>query len=156
MTGQVAQMNIGLLRHPLDDPRTAEFADNAARVNALADRSPGFVWRCEDEAASLAAEGISLYDGDPCALATLSVWDSAAALEHFVMRTVHGAFLKRRAEWFRPQPDRTYVIWPVEAGRLPTFAEGLARLDLLRANGPSGEAYDFEFLRANAQTGAIA
>jgi hypothetical protein len=154
MTGHVAQLNIGQLWYPLDDPRSAEFVDNTGRVNAIADRSPGFVWRCEDEAASLAAEGIRLYDGDPCALATLSVWDSAAALEHFVLRTVHGAFLKRRATWFRPQAERTYVIWPTEAGRRPTFAEGLARLDLLRAKGPSGDAHDFEFLRATAQTGA--
>ncbi len=156
MNMHVAQMNIGQLWHPLHDRRSAGFTDNTARVNAVADRSPGFVWRCQDEAVALAAEGIRLYDGDPCALATLSVWESAAALEDFVMRTVHGAFLKRRAEWFRPQPDRTYVIWPVHAGHVPGFAEGLDRLNHLRATGPSDAAFDFEYLRANAQTGTLA
>lgn len=45
----IAQMNMGYLLHPLDDPRTADFTDNTDRVNAVADRSKGFVWRMKDE-----------------------------------------------------------------------------------------------------------
>ena len=32
-----------------DDPRMADFYNNLARVNALAERMPGFVWRLKDE-----------------------------------------------------------------------------------------------------------
>ena len=30
---------------------------------------------------------------------TVSVWETAEDLRHFVLRTVHGKFLKRREEW---------------------------------------------------------
>ena len=45
----LAQLNIGRLRFPLDDPRMADFVDNLARVNAIADRAEGFVWRLQDD-----------------------------------------------------------------------------------------------------------
>ncbi len=103
----IAELNIGQLLHPSDDPRSAEFTDNSDRVNAIAERSAGFIWRCVDEAATLRAEGISLYDGDPNAICTMSVWESRADLADFVLRTVHGSFLRRRATWFKPQDHRT-------------------------------------------------
>ena len=146
-THQVAQLNIGQLLHPFDDPRTAGFTDNLEKVNAVAERSEGFVWRCVDEEATLKAEGVELYDGDPSAIATLSVWESPRALESFVHKSVHGSFLKRRAEWFKPQDHRTYVIWPVAAGHRPGFGEGLDRLEKLQADGPTEAAYDFKYLR---------
>ena len=31
----LAELNIGRLRYPLDDPRIAEFADNLDRINGL-------------------------------------------------------------------------------------------------------------------------
>ncbi len=147
-TYHVSQLNFGLLRHPADDPRSAGFSDNVARVNAVAERSKGFVWRCTDEAATLKAEGISLCEGDPCAICTMSVWESAADLDDFVHRTVHGGFLMRREEWFRPQDHRTYVIWPVAAGHIPGFREALDRLAHLQEHGDSDHAFGFEYLPA--------
>ena len=41
----LAEVNIGKFRYPTTDPRMAEFMDNLDRINALAERSPGFVWR---------------------------------------------------------------------------------------------------------------
>jgi hypothetical protein len=150
-TQHVAQLNIGQLWHPLDDPRSAGFTDNTAKVNAVAERSEGFVWRCVDEEAALKAEGVQLYDGDPCAICTMSVWESPRDLESFVHKTVHGTFLKRRAEWFRPQDNKTYVIWPVAAGHRPGFREGLDRLAALQADGPTEAAYDFKYLKEQVQ-----
>ena len=150
----IAQLNIGQLLHPLDDPRTAGFTDNSTKVNAVAERSAGFVWRCLDENDRMADEGISLYDGDPCALATMSVWETPADLMHFVHKTVHGAFLERRAEWFKPQDHKTYVIWPIPAGHTPKFGEGLDHLAQLQADGPTDSAYDFSYLSHQLQAGA--
>ena len=143
----IAELNIGLLNHPLDDPRTAGFTDNTDKVNAVAQRSAGFVWRCFDEIATLKSEGIKLYDGDPCSLCTMSVWETPGDLEAFVFRTIHGSFLKRREKWFRPLDHTTYVIWPIPAGHIPTFGEGLDQLAALAANGSTSAAYDFKFLR---------
>ena len=143
----VAQLNIGVLCHPIDDPRTAGFAQNTDAVNAVAERSAGFIWRLVDEEAALHDEGISLFDGNPNAICTLSLWSSAEDLESFVLRTIHGSFLKRRAEWFIEQDHKTYVIWPVAAGQRPTIREGLDRLADLEASGANEGAYDFNYLR---------
>lgn len=154
MTGMhVAQLNWAVLRADWEDPLVAGFVDNLDRVNSVAERSPGFVWRMSDEdmeAAQLSPEDV--FGGNPRLASTMSVWESPEALDDFVHKTVHGAFLKRRAEWFEPIEGPTYVIWPVPAGHRPTLAEAKARLDRLAAEGPGPEAYDFPYLRARRAT----
>ena len=39
----LAQLNIGRIRHEIDDARMADFTNNLALVNGLAERTPGFV-----------------------------------------------------------------------------------------------------------------
>ena len=41
----LAQINIGRLRAPIDDPMIADFKNNLDSINAQAEASPGFVWR---------------------------------------------------------------------------------------------------------------
>ncbi len=146
--GPVAQLNIGQLWHPPNDPRIAGFTDNTAKVNVIAERSKGFVWRCPKDQAAREEIGVTLYGGDPCRLWTMSVWETAEDLAHFVLKTVHGAFVGRRSDWFRPQDHRTYVIWPIPVGHRPSLKEGLDRLAVLEAAGPTDAAFDFGFLRA--------
>ena len=83
----LAQFNVARIRYPLDDPRMAEFVDNVARVNALAEQIEGFVWRLQD--ASGHAMNMTVY-GDPTILPNLTVWENAQGLERFVWQTVHG------------------------------------------------------------------
>jgi hypothetical protein len=47
MTQRLAQINIGRLIAPVDDPKIAEFVAQLDPVNALADTAPGFVWRLQ-------------------------------------------------------------------------------------------------------------
>lgn len=142
----IAQMNMGYLLHPLGDPRVAGFEVNTDRVNAVADRSKGFVWRMKDEDLTIPENDYGRLFGRPdVALATLSVWESFEDFEHFVHKTIHGQFLNRRAEWFEDLNAPSYVIWPIQAGHIPNLAEGKERLMLLRKNGPSEEAYDFKY-----------
>ena len=149
MEGQVqhiAQMNMGYLLHSFGDPRIAGFEENTDRVNAVADRSKGFVWRMKDEDLANPDNDYGRLFGRPdVALATLSVWESRADFEHFVHKTIHGAFLNRRAEWFEHVDAPTYVLWPIRAGHVPTLVEGRDRLMLLRKNGPSDTAFDFSY-----------
>ena len=152
-TYHVAQMNWGVLRADWEDPAVAGFVDNLGRVNEVAERSEGFVWRMGDadmETAQMNPDEI--FGANPRLASTMSVWESAEALEHFVHKTIHGGFLKRRAEWFEHQDAPTYVIWPIPAGHRPTLAEAKARLDRLAAEGPGPEAYDFAYLRARRAT----
>lgn len=142
----IAQMNMGYLLHPFGDPRIAGFEENTDRVNAVADRSNGFVWRMKDEDSALPENDCGRLFGRPdVALATLSVWESFEDFDHFVHKTIHGTFLNRRAEWFESVEAPSYVIWPIQAGHIPNLVEGRERLMLLREHGPSDEAFDFSY-----------
>ena len=88
----LAQLNIGRLVAPTDDPRVAAFMANLDRVNALAERSPGFVWRFQDDSGN--ATAVRPF-ADPDLLVNMSVWESAEALERFVWNTVHKHFSSR-------------------------------------------------------------
>jgi hypothetical protein len=138
----LAQFNIARIKYPLDDPRMREFVENVDRLNNLADTLPGFVWRLKDESGH--AMNMTVY-GDPAILPNLTVWESAEALERFVFKTLHGRFFQRRETWFE-QPEPTLVMWWVPAGDKPTLDEGIARLDHLKAHGPSDHAFGWENL----------
>jgi hypothetical protein len=145
----IAQMNMGYSLHPFGDPRIADFENNTDRVNAVADRSKGFVWRLKGEDLDLPQNDFGRLFGRPdVALATLSVWESFEDFEQFVHNTVHGRFLARRAEWFEPMDVASHVIWPVKAGHVPDLIEGKEKLVSLRENGPSEEAYDFDYKKS--------
>ena len=91
LTQHLAQLNIGRLRYEVDDPRMAEFVDNLARVNALADRAEGFVWRLQD--ASGNATSYRPYGDDPRMAINMSVWENVAALEVTSGRPCISAFM---------------------------------------------------------------
>ncbi len=144
--GHIAQMNMGFLLHPHGDYRISGFEDNSDLVNAVADRSNGFVWRLKDDGYERPENDTGRLFGRPeVALATLSVWESYKDFSHFVHKTVHGQFLDRRAEWFEHVDAPSYVIWPVEEHHIPTLTEGKQKLMLLRENGPRSGAYDFAY-----------
>jgi heme-degrading monooxygenase HmoA len=140
----LAQFNIARIKYPLDDARMREFVDNVERVNGLADKIEGFVWRLQDESGH--AMNMTVYN-DPRVLPNLTVWESAEALERFVFKTLHGRFFARRAEWFE-QPDPTLVMWWIPENHRPTMDEGVERLEYLKARGPSDYAFGWDQLPA--------
>jgi hypothetical protein len=147
MTGlHLAQLNIGRLRYEVGDPRMAEFIDNLAFVNDLAERSPGFVWRYQDDSGS--AIETRPFASDPRMAINLSAWDSVEALERFVWQTVHKRFYGRRHEWFERMDERYFVMWWVPAGHRPTVQEAVERLRHLQQQGPSDHAFGWESLPA--------
>lgn len=149
-TMHFAHLNVARLRHPPGDPRVAEFVDNVPKVNALADRSPGFVWRLDDRSAQVNPDrAYQALWGDPKLAVTLSVWESMDALMHFVVRTVHGAFLRRRSEWFEPYGAPNYVVWKISADSIPTLEEASQKLDYLHQNGAGPDAFDFDWYQSN-------
>jgi hypothetical protein len=145
MSSQLAQLNIGRLRYEIGDPRMAEFANNLALVNSLAERSPGFVWRYQDDSGN--ATNTRPFD-DPRIAINMSVWENVEALERYVWQTVHKRFYGRRAEWFEPMDARYFVMWWVPAGHVPTVGEAIERLDHLKLYGPSDHAFGWESLPA--------
>ncbi|MBI1358689.1 MAG: DUF3291 domain-containing protein [Alphaproteobacteria bacterium] len=142
MTGfHLAQVNIGRFIKPIDDPANADFMDALDRVNALAEGSPGFVWRLTGEGGN--ATDIRAFD-DPQMAINMSVWESVDALAGFAYRNMdHRSVMRRRGEWFEEM--KIYMaLWWVPAGTLPTLEDAKAKLDLLARLGPTQEAFTFK------------
>lgn len=151
----VAHLNRGYMRGPWGDPAIAGFEDNLTRVNAVAERSTGFVVNVGVDAE--AVKRLFFPDcADPARVAaTLSVWESVAALEAFVHHTIHGRFLSRRDEWFESMPGPAYVIWPIPAGHVPTLAEARAAHDRLARDGAGPTAFDFAWAQDACAQGGL-
>ena len=137
---QLAQANIGRLRAPIDDPIMVGFRTQLDPVNALADRSPGFVWRLQTEDGNAIA--IRPFPDDRMAI-NMSVWASLESLQQFVYQGDHVASLRARKEWFEPIEGPILVLWWVPAGHIPTVAEALERLEHLKVHGPSAFTFTF-------------
>lgn len=136
---ELAQLNIAQMKEPLESPAMADFVANLDRINALAESSPGFVWRLKTE------------DGNATALRPLgeetlinvSVWKDVESLNRYVYQSAHVEIMRRRKEWFERMRQAWVVLWWVPRGHRPTVSEAIARLELLRAVGPSKEAFTF-------------
>lgn len=137
---QLAQANIARMRAPLDDPLMQGFVARLEPLNALADSSPGFVWRLQTEEGN--ATEVQVFD-DELVLFNLSVWESIEALQSYVYKSNHVGAVQKRAEWFERPTKPPLVLWWIEAGHVPTDAEAKARFELLWENGPSPEAFTF-------------
>ncbi|MFC4906667.1 DUF3291 domain-containing protein [Actinomadura gamaensis] len=141
MTGfHLAQLNVATLRFPLDDPRTADFVALLDPINALADAAPGFVWRLVEEGSN---DATGLRPAGEDVIVNFSMWESVEALWEFAYRSGHLELLRRRREWFTRPAAAHSVLWWVPAGDVPTIAEAVERLELLRADGPSPRAFTF-------------
>ncbi|MGD9793410.1 MAG: DUF3291 domain-containing protein [Acidimicrobiia bacterium] len=139
-THHLAQINIGRLRAPSDDPMIAPFMDALDEINALAEASPGFVWRFQTDEGNTTS--VRPYD-DELILINFSVWESIEALSDYAYRTDHATFLRRRREWFERMTDAYLALWWVPIGHHPTEHEAIARVEHLRAHGPTPHAFTF-------------
>lgn len=141
MSGKhIAELNVARLLYDINDPRVSGFVGNLDRVNAAAERSPGFVWRLKEEAGDYTA----VVDGDPSVIPNLSVWESVGTLENFVFKTVHKRIYERRADWFEVMDKMHFVMWPVDIGHRPTLAEAWGRLEHLNRHGSSDHAFGWD------------
>jgi hypothetical protein len=149
----LAQINVGRLRAPTDDPMIAEFMDALDEINALAEASPGFVWRFQTEDGN--ATAVRPFDDD-LTLVNMSVWESVEALGDYVYRSGHVEYLRRRAEWFHTRVEASVALWWVPAGTVPSIDEGVGRVEHLRLHGPTATAFTFRHAFAPDQATAPA
>ena len=143
----LAELNIGRLLAPTDDPRVAAFMEALDRVNGIGKRSPGFVWMMEGSGEPGTGNTEAKIGGDPQYVSNLTVWEDVGSLENFVWNTVHRTFYQRRAEWFEVLGSMHFVMWWVPNGHKPTLDEALARLDHLRAHGDTEHAFGWSYLK---------
>jgi hypothetical protein len=138
----LAQINIGRMKAPLDDPSMHGFVSRLAELNALADGSPGFVWRMTD------SEGdgntyFRPYD-DHRIIVNMSVWESVETLRAYTYETVHAEFLRRRRDWFEKFDGVFVALWWVPVGHIPTIDEAKERLASIETHGPTPFAFTFK------------
>lgn len=141
MTYHIAQVNIGKFRFPTSDSRMAGFVDQLKPINALADNTPGFVWRLQDESGD--ATAIRVFPDDMIAV-NFSVWETIEALFNYVYYSDHANLLRERKQWFEHMTEHYMVMWWVPAGHVPTLSEAKERLDALRRDGPTSYAFTFK------------
>jgi hypothetical protein len=137
----LAQLNVGRVVAPIDSPALADFMAALDEINALAEQSPGFVWRLQGDNGNGTA---IMTTPDPQALINMSVWRSMEALFDFVYRSAHTGVMARRREWFEKPVEAYQVLWWIPAGDIPSTGEAMARLRQLRESGPSPQAFTFK------------
>ena len=140
MPYHLAQINIGRIVAPIDDPQLADFVGNLDRINALADGHPGFVWRFQTDEGN--ATAVRPWEDDRILL-NFSVWKDLESLKDFTYSGPHLEIMRRRREWFERMTDAYVALWWVPAGHKPSVAEAVSRIDHLRQFGPSAEAFTF-------------
>ena len=143
----LAELNIGRLLAPTDDPRVAEFMNALDRINGMGKRMPGFVWMMEGSGEPGRGNTETKLDGDAQFVSNLTVWESVETLENFVWNTVHRSFYERRQEWFEVLDRMHFVMWWVPAGHRPTLDEALERLAYLERKGPTDHAFGWSHLK---------
>lgn len=136
----LAQINIGRLVAPIDDPRIAGFVSQLAPINKVAEESPGFVWRLQSDSGN--ATDVA-YSNDPTILVNMSVWESLETLKSYVYRSRHVGVFEDRAKWFQKIDLPHYCLWWVPVGHIPSVAEGRERLEYYQKHGSTAEAFWF-------------
>jgi len=137
----LAQVNVGRFVAPTDDPRVAPFMASLDRVNAIADASPGFIWRLQDDSGNATAIRPT---PDPLFAINMSVWRDAESLFDFVYRSAHTPVMARRRDYFDRFDGAYQALWWVPAFHRPSIDEALSRLWRLDRYGPSAEAFTFK------------
>jgi hypothetical protein len=136
---ELAQLNIAVMRAPLESPEMVDFVANLDRINALAEAFPGYVWRMQTEDGNATAVRPL---GDKT-LVNLSVWQDVESLASYVYSSAHTDIMRRRREWFERMQEAFVVLWWVPEGHRPGIEEAIARLELLRNQGPTEAAFTF-------------
>ena len=138
----LAQVNIGRIIAPLDSPELADFVAQLPEINALADHSPGFVWRMVDDDGEDATD-LRPDDKDDLLLFNCSTWESVEALRAFTYNSEHLRVLSRRREWYHRMAEMHMALWWVPAGHRPTVAEAMERIAMVREQGSGPLAFTF-------------
>jgi hypothetical protein len=144
MNFHLAQINIGRLIAPVDDPRIAAFVSQLDPANALADASPGFIWRLQPTSGN--ATDTAFDENDPSMIVNMSVWESVEALRNFVYASHHLDVFRQRGKWFEKLGKPIYCRWWIPARHVLSVAEGRERLEHYQQHGATPFSFWFSKL----------
>jgi len=138
---QLAQVNIARMLAPLTDTQMAGFVARLDEINAIADTSPGFVWRLQTEEGN--ATSLRPFEDD-LILVNMSVWASLSDLLAFVYKSRHRQVLQQRRQWFELFDGPYVALWWVPDGHIPSVEEAKERLAYLGAHGETPYVFSFK------------
>jgi hypothetical protein len=141
MVYHLAQVNIARMLAPLTDPIMAGFVAELDAINALADNSPGFLWRLQTPEGN--ATDIRPFEDD-LILVNLSLWSSLTDLAAFVYKSRHRQVLQQRPQWFQRFNGPYVALWWVLSGHIPIVEEAKERLYYLSTHGETPHAFSFK------------
>ncbi len=144
---QLAELNVGYALYPLDDPRMAGFMDNLDKLNALAERSNGYVWRMKSDSGNATDLAVP---GDEEMISNMSVWEDVESLGDYVFNTIHAKFYEKRPAWFENMTRHHFVMWWVPDGHMPTLEEAIQKLAHLQEHGSTDDAFGWDAVDQSA------
>lgn len=136
----LAQVNVALARGEMTSENMSGFVSRLDEINRLAESSKGFVWRLVGDGAD--ATSIRAFD-DPLLLVNVSVWEDLESLKAYAYQSAHVELIRDRDAWFHKLPEAHQALWWVPVGHTPTVEEAKARLEHIRAHGPTPTAFTF-------------
>ena len=136
----LAQINIAHAKNKMDTDSMKGFVERLDEINALADKSEGFIWRLQGEEGN--ATTIKAFD-DPLLLVNMSVWKNIESLKNYVYKSVHVELIRDRDAWFNKMINAHQALWWIQVGHIPSVAEGKKKLDYLHKHGISKTAFTF-------------
>ncbi len=139
-TYHLVQLNIAKMKYSIESVEMSDFVNNLENINALADSSPGFVWRLQTEDGD--ATGIDFFGYD--VLVNMSIWEDVESLHHFVYKTAHAKILRRRKEWFHHVEEAYMVLWWATEAVVPSLGEAKSKLELIKSRGPTADAFSIK------------
>ena len=143
----LAQANVALAAARLDSPTLADMIARIGEINALAERSPGFVWRFQNPSGSnwLAPFTDYFQPFEPERIFfNMSVWRSVEDLSGYVFGTAHADLWRKRKTWMLPPVRPHLALWWISAGRQPKVTEARNCLSRLERDGPTRAAFEFK------------
>ena len=136
----LVQLNIAKMKYPIEAPEMIDFVDNLENINALAENSPGFVWRLQTDDGD--ATGIDFFGSDK--LVNMSIWSDVESLHNYVYKSAHAKIMSKRKEWFHRVEEAYTVLWWVPEGVSPSLDEARSKLELLKTQGPTAQAFSIK------------
>ncbi|WP_276165932.1 DUF3291 domain-containing protein [Zobellia alginiliquefaciens] len=137
----LSQVNIARMLAPIDDPIMADFVSDLDRINGIADKSTGFVWRLKGEDDN--ATALRVFEDD-FLIINMSVWTTKEALFNFTYASQHAGVMMKKKKWFHAMSDMHMCLWYTKEGHIPTPAEAKERLKYLNEHGESPYAFSFK------------
>jgi len=137
---QLAQINVANAKSDKTSDIMRGFVDRLDEIHQLGDNAPGFIWRLQTEDGD---DGSLSVFNDTLLLINITVWEDIDSLRNFVYKSIHKELIRDRNDWFDNMPEMHQALCWIPEGHIPTLQEAKRKIDLIRRDGPTENAFSF-------------